>query len=217
MYCNEAARSVWRNTSPIWGARPFGSRTAAVDGQPRRRSSCFLRLAALRGGIGETQRRGRGGGGGAAAAAGARGAAGPHRAERVLPAMLAHEEFGVERLWPGTEPGDRHDFALFGVVDHDRRDTGKIDKVYLQNPARDAGSAPGVDRVAARLQNIETGRRGKVMTGGDRVPGHGDRGAMGGIMRGRGPGFSSREFAAAYRVSRRALKQYRECAAPPRA
>ena len=113
---------------------------------------------------------------------------GAQHAERDLAAMLAHKKFGVERLWPSAEPGDGDDFALFGVIDHDRRDAGKIDQVDLQDAERDAGGDPGIDRVAARLQDVETGRRGEVMASRDRMPGHRDRRAMGGVMRGRGHG-----------------------------
>ena len=102
--------------------------------------------------------------------------------------MPAHEQLGIERLRPGAEPGDRLDFALLGVINHDRRDAGKIDQIDLQDAERDAGGDPGIDRVAARLQDVETGRRGEVMASRDRMPGHRDRRAMGGVMRGRGHG-----------------------------
>ena len=45
-------------------------------------------------------------------------------------------------------------------------------------PSANAGRTPGVDRVAAGLQNLEPGGRGEVMAGGDRVAGHGDRRAV---------------------------------------
>ena len=92
--------------------------------------------------------------------------------------MLAHKEFGVERLGPGAEPGDGDDLTLLGEVDHDRRHPGDIDQIALQHAERQAGRTPGVDRVAAGLQNVEPGGRGEVMAGGDRVAGHGDRRAV---------------------------------------
>src|SRR4029079_6013438 len=87
-------------------------------------------------------------------------------AERDLAAVLAHEKLGVERAWPGAEPGDRHGFALLGVVDHDRRDPGEIDEVDLQYAERDPGRDAGVDRVATGLQDLEPGSGGEGMPGG---------------------------------------------------
>ena len=192
MYCSEAARSVWRNTSPTCGGRPFGSMTAALDGHWRSRSCCFSMLAAISGYIGNPSRASR--------IAARSDLAEAHRAvalqrrdpgvgrrrhddaqdaERDLAAVLAHEELGVERARPGAEPGDRHDLALLGVVDHDRRDAGEIDEVDLQDAERDPGRDAGIDRVAAGLQYLEPGGGGEVMPGGDGVRGDGDGRAMG--------------------------------------
>ena len=92
--------------------------------------------------------------------------------------MLAHEQLRVEGLWPGAEPSDRHDLLFVGEIDHDRRDTGHIDEIALQDAERDAGGAAGIDRVAAGLQNVEARGRREVMARRYRVPGHGDRRAM---------------------------------------
>ena len=92
--------------------------------------------------------------------------------------MLALEQLGVERLRPGPEPGDCHDLARLGMVDQDRRDAGAIDEVALHDAERDAGGDPGIDRIAASLQDVEPGRRGQIMPGGDGVARDGDRRPM---------------------------------------
>src|ERR1700730_17514713 len=89
-------------------------------------------------------------------------------------AMLALEEFGVERLWPRTEPGDGHHLVLVGELDTDRCHAGDVYEVALQHPERDPGAAPRIDRVAASLQDTEAGGRREIMPRGDRVPGDGD-------------------------------------------
>ena len=88
--------------------------------------------------------------------------------------MLAHEQLGVERLRPGPEPGDRHDLAAVGEIDHDRRDAGDIDEIALQHAERDAGGAAGIDRVAAGFEDRKPGGGGEIVAGGDGVAGHGD-------------------------------------------
>ena len=96
--------------------------------------------------------------------------------------MLALEELGVERLWPRTEPRDRHNLLLLGEVDHDRRNTGDIDEITLQHPERDPGGAPRIDGIASRLEDVEAGGRCKIMACRDRVPGHGDGRPMRGCL-----------------------------------
>ena len=55
-----------------------------------------------------------------------------------------------------------------------------IDEIALQHAERDAGGDPGIDRVAACLQDVESGGRGQVMPGRDGVAGDGDGRSMGG-------------------------------------
>ncbi len=93
--------------------------------------------------------------------------------------MLALKELRIERLWPGAEAGDRHDLLFVGEVDHDRRDTGDIDEIALQDAERDPGGAARIDRVAARLQDVEAGGRRQIMARRDGVPGDGDGRPMG--------------------------------------
>jgi hypothetical protein len=88
--------------------------------------------------------------------------------------MLALEELWIERLRPRPEAGDGHDFLLLGEIDHDRRNAGDIDEIALQNPERNAGSATGVDRIAAGLQYVEPGDGGEIMPRRNGVPGDGD-------------------------------------------
>ena len=91
-----------------------------------------------------------------------------------LAAVLAHEQLGVERFWPGAEPGDGQDLFFFGKIDHDRRDAGDIDEIALQHAECDPSGAPRIDRVAARLEDREPGGGGEIVAGRDRMSGHGD-------------------------------------------
>ncbi len=59
-------------------------------------------------------------------------------------------------------------------VDDLRRDAGEIHLVGLQHADRDAGRDAGVDRVAARLQHLEAGVRGEIVSGRNDVLGSHD-------------------------------------------
>ncbi len=89
------------------------------------------------------------------------------------------EGFDRYRLRPGAEPGDRDDLVAFGEIDHDRRDPGKTDIFRLQHGERHAARAPGVDRVAAGLENLEGCLRRQIMPGGGHVSGAHQVGAVG--------------------------------------
>ena len=60
--------------------------------------------------------------------------------------------------------------AVLRRVDDLRRDAAEIHLVGLQHADRDAGRDAGVDRVAARLQDLEPGVRREIMSGRDDVP-----------------------------------------------
>jgi hypothetical protein len=111
---------------------------------------------------------------------GRRGHHGAQNARRHRAAMLAPEILDRRRLGPRAEAVDVHDLALFREVDHERRNAGEVDAIGLQHAERDAGGDAGIDRIAAGLENLETGVRGGIVTGGDHVLRAGDRRTIGG-------------------------------------
>ena len=54
-------------------------------------------------------------------------------------------------------------------ADHDRRHAGHVHLVGMQHGQRDAGGTAGIDRIATRLEDRETGGGGEIMAGGDGV------------------------------------------------
>ncbi len=93
---------------------------------------------------------------------------------RDLAAVLALEQLGIERLWPGSEAGDRHHLLFVGEVDHDWCHTGDIDEIALQDTECDPGGTAGIDGVPTGLQDVETGRGGEIVARRDRMLRHGD-------------------------------------------
>ena len=57
---------------------------------------------------------------------------------------------------PPAQAADRHDLVLLGQVDHDRRHAGKLHHIAVDNTQRHSRRNPGIDRVAAGLQNVES-------------------------------------------------------------
>ena len=98
---------------------------------------------------------------------------------RDLPAMLLHEVIGRDGLGPYAEPVDAVHLLVFRGVDDLRRDTAEIDLVGLEHADGDARRNPGVDSVAARFQNLESGMRRKIVPGGNHMPGAHDGRAAG--------------------------------------
>ena len=95
-----------------------------------------------------------------------------------LAAVLAHEKLRVERLRPWTEASDCHHLLLVGEIDHDRRDTGDVDEIALQDAERNPRGATRIDRVAACLQDVEPRGRREIVTRRNRVLRDGDRRPM---------------------------------------
>jgi hypothetical protein len=89
------------------------------------------------------------------------------------------EQIGRNGFRPVAETGDGLQRAV-GEADHDRGHPGDVHQVRQQHAERDASGTPGVDRVAARLEDREAGGGGEVVPGGDAVPCAVEGGAAGG-------------------------------------
>jgi hypothetical protein len=72
-----------------------------------------------------------------------------------------------------AEAGNGDDLTRFVSLgrraDHDRRHAGHVHLVGMQHRERDAGGAAGIDRIAACLEDGETGGGSEIVAGGDRV------------------------------------------------
>jgi len=93
-------------------------------------------------------------------------------------AVLAHEHLRIEFLGPPAQPVDGDDLLLGGRVEDDRRHARDVDDVGLDHAEHHAGRAARVDRVAAGLQDLESGMRRQIVTGRDHMARAGDRRAM---------------------------------------
>ena len=98
---------------------------------------------------------------------------------RNLAGMMGLEVVARDRLRPGAETGNREDAIVGGGIDDDRRDAREVHVFGLHHAERDAARDAGVDRVAARLQNLKAGLGGQVLAGGDHVARPHDGRAMG--------------------------------------
>ena len=91
---------------------------------------------------------------------------------------------------PPAKPADRHHPLFLGEVDHDRRDPRELHHVAVDDAEGDSGRDPGVDGVAARLEDLVAGLRCQVVAGAHHVVGamngglHGHRGRSGSGVRG---------------------------------
>ena len=89
------------------------------------------------------------------------------------------EQFGPHGLRPDPDTVDHQNRVGTGQADHDRRNTGDIDELALQDANRQPCGDARIDRVAARVQDFEPRLRCKIVTGGNRVPGSHDNRAVG--------------------------------------
>ena len=103
-------------------------------------------------------------------ASGAAGTTVRKRPRGILPPWRFMKVVGRHQLRPDAEAADREDLAALGMVEDDRRHARDVDDVALQHAERDARGHPGVDGVAARLQNLKPGMRRQVVARGDDVP-----------------------------------------------
>ena len=99
------------------------------------------------------------------------------RGGRDLPAVVLHEVVGRDPARPDAQPVDRDQLAGVGLEDDDRGNAAEAHLLGLGDAERDARSHAGVDRVAARLEDLERRMRGEVVSGGHHVAGTHDRGA----------------------------------------
>ena len=88
-----------------------------------------------------------------------------------LSAMPDDEMIRRDGRGPGADAVDRMYAAVTGGVDHLRSNTAEVYPVGLEHPDGDAGSDAGIDRVAARFEDLESGMCRKVVAGGDDMPG----------------------------------------------
>ena len=72
---------------------------------------------------------------------------------------------------PPAQAADRHNLVLLGQVDHDRRDAGKLHHIAMDNAQCHSCRNPGIDRVAAGFQDVESSLGRQKMTGGHHVSG----------------------------------------------
>jgi hypothetical protein len=117
----------------------------------------------------------------------------PQDAPRNRAAIMLLEVIARNRLGPGAEAGDGEDAIIRGGIDDDRSNPGNVHEFRLHDPERDAACNPGVDRIAARLQDAKTGLGRKILCGGDHVACAHDGRAVG--LHGVLPGLSVPDFA----------------------
>ena len=98
---------------------------------------------------------------------------------RDLAAVPADEVIRRDRARPDAQPVDAVHLPALRGVDELGRHAAEVDLVGLQHADRNSGGNPGIDRIAARLEDLEPGVRGKVVPGRDDVPGAHDGGAAG--------------------------------------
>jgi hypothetical protein len=70
---------------------------------------------------------------------------------------------------PGAESVDVDYLLLVGEPDHDRRHTGKIDAISLQDAERDARSNTCIDGIAASLEYLEPCMGRRIVSGRNHV------------------------------------------------
>ena len=84
--------------------------------------------------------------------------------DRAAVLVVEHGDVGRGRPWSDTV--DDPDRSIH-EANHDRRDPAEADKLRFQYVDREAGRHAGVDRVAACLQDLESGEGRVIMTGHD--------------------------------------------------
>ena len=77
---------------------------------------------------------------------------------------------------PPAETAHGHHPLLFREVDHDRGDAGELHHVAVHHAEREPGRHPGVDGVAAGLEDLVAGLRREVVAGAHHVVGRVDGG-----------------------------------------
>ncbi len=74
-------------------------------------------------------------------------------ADRHIAAMLFREVIGGDAARPATETADRPHLPVVNTIEHDRRDPAEIGVLRLHDIQAKPRRDPGVDRVAASLQD----------------------------------------------------------------
>jgi hypothetical protein len=90
---------------------------------------------------------------------------------RHVPAAPVSEVLERGAARPDPQPGDRRHGAPLRLVEHDRGDSRETDDVRMHDAEADTRGDPGVDRIAARLEDPVRRQRGQRMAGGDGVVG----------------------------------------------
>ena len=94
---------------------------------------------------------------------------GAQNAFRDLAAVPLLEKIGSHGARPAAQAAYRQHVARGGAIDHDRRHTGDVHQVALQNTQRDACRNAGIHGIAAGLKHGERGMGGAVMSGDGHV------------------------------------------------